>query len=80
MDDIKEKIAFLFIALLILFILIALFQQDVKRKKWLHDHCNIIGKMSDDIGIGVSSNGNAVTTFIPGKTGYKCEDGFEYWE
>lgn len=56
----------------------------LNRQAWLDAHCEIIGKVSGSTGIGptVSSSGKVGvgTVFISGKTGYKCDDGMEYWE
>ena len=45
--------------------------------------CRVIGHMtgSSTSSIGVSSNGQTVVTpvYIPGKIGYACNDGLQYW-
>jgi hypothetical protein len=49
-----------------------------------HD-CKVIGHIAPSYGTGVGpaiggNGGVAVTTVtIPGKTGYRCNDGLEYW-
>lgn len=51
-----------------------------KRQEYLDQHCTKIGEISDDIGFGVGFKGDLTPVFIPGKTGYKCDDGLTYWE
>lgn len=52
----------------------------IDRQKWLNQHCKVIGEMSGDIGVGIGYKGDPVITYTPGKTGYKCDDGKQYWE
>lgn len=52
----------------------------IDRNKWLYEHCVVMGKISGDIGIGFSTNGQAVVTSSSQKIGYKCDDGKQYWE
>lgn len=55
-----------------------------ERNAWLQSHCTVMGKISGSSGIGtaVGTNGQVgiVSTYTSGKTGYKCDDGLEYWE
>jgi len=55
-----------------------------ERQVWLNEHCEVIGKVSGSSAptTGFTSSGNMTfgSTYIPGKTGYKCDDGLEYWE
>lgn len=54
-----------------------------ERQKWLDTHCVVMGKQSGSVGIGNTfTNGKSgiSTMYILGKTGYKCDDGIEYWE
>jgi len=58
-------------------------RSDMRRQKWLDTHCTIFGEMSDSVGVGTVYTGKGVgvgTTYIAGKTGYKCDDGKQYWE
>lgn len=45
--------------------------------------CKEIGSItgSSSIGVGVGSNGgvSVVPVYTPGKTGYQCNDGKQYW-
>ena len=56
------------------------------RNKWLREHCEIIGKVSGSVGTAMTFNSGKDggvgfgPVSIPGKTGYKCDDGIEYWE
>lgn len=47
-----------------------------------HD-CKVIGKTSSSssVGVGAGSNGgvSVVPIITPGKTGYACNDGKQYW-
>ena len=79
-----EKIillAFLSIAILSIPFLI---HSEIERQDWLKNHCAIIDKMSSSVGTANTINYNGSigigTTVIPSKTGYKCDDGNEYWE
>lgn len=54
----------------------SLVYMSIERGKWLDAHCTIIGSVSGFSSI--VSTGDVV--FTPGKTGYKCDDGKEYWE
>lgn len=78
-DSILEIIFLISILIAIACLPIACKMQ-IDRNKWLKTHCKIIGKMSDDVGFGISTSGSPVTTFIGGKTGYKCDDNMTYWE
>ena len=58
-----------------------------ENKKWLvykaEHECVVMGKIEASVGLGtgVTGNGSVATTtvVIPGKTGYRCNDGMEYW-
>lgn len=45
--------------------------------------CKVIGEISSSssVGVGVGSNGgvSVVPVYTPGKTGYQCNDGKQYW-
>lgn len=44
-------------------------------------HCRIVGKMEPSTGVGpaMGGKGGIAVVFIPGKTGYLCDDGITYW-
>ena len=46
-------------------------------------NCKVIGEVSgsSSIGTGITTNGTVgtVTVYTPGKTGYLCDNGVEYW-
>lgn len=45
--------------------------------------CKVIGTISpsNSVGVGIGTNGgvSVVPVYIPGKTGYQCNDGKQYW-
>lgn len=41
--------------------------------------CKKVGTITPSTGVGVSPKGEVVTTVIPGKTGWACDDGQTYW-
>lgn len=47
--------------------------------KWAERHCKVFARTSGDTVIGIGANGQMTTAYIPGKTGYRCDDGMEYW-
>lgn len=83
-DKISDTIFFLVIVILLITIAQIAIHNSLKRKKWLEQNCKIIGEISpsSSVGMGISSNGSLamVPVFIPGKTGYQCNDGKKYWE
>lgn len=46
-------------------------------------HCKVIGEVSASTGVGtvIGSDGKVGmgTVYVPGKTGYRCDDGKDYW-
>lgn len=46
-------------------------------------NCKEIGSISpsNSVGVGIGSNGSVsvVPVYTPGKTGYQCNDGKQYW-
>lgn len=54
----------------------------IERQHWLDKHCKVIGEMSGSTSIGYAftGKGGMVVTSSPGKTGYQCDDGKQYWE
>lgn len=77
-DFFTDPIGVLITVLLVVSV-VSLIVVGVKRDKWLREHCYKIGEMSSSVGVGSSSNGSA-TVITPGKTGYQCDDGKQYWE
>lgn len=77
------------IGLLLLSIPFLIYASIQEQREWNRfaqaHHCQVIGHMegSTGIGIGPSTGGNGgvavVTTSEPGKIGYRCDDGQEYW-
>lgn len=84
----KQEITIITIITILWIFLVALIFFGVKagnqRAVWLNEHCVKIGEISGStsIGTGVGTNGSVavVPVFTSGKTGYKCDDGLEYWE
>ena len=79
-----EKI---FITILFILVFVSSFilaQKLGERKEWLNNNCVKIGSQSASSAptTGFTTSGNMTfgSTYIPGKTGYKCNDGLEYWE
>ena len=65
------------------FIIYLLVSSAIQKQEYLNEHCKEIGKINSSTGIGYSFVGGRVgigTTYIASKTGYKCDDGLEYWE
>lgn len=56
---------------------------DNLQSKWLAQHCQKIGEVSGSTGFTTTFTNGKVgygPVYIPGKTGYKCDDGVERWE
>ena len=76
----KETIGMTIIAVVLIVLIGLLVKSSIDRQKWLDAHCSIIGEMSGSSTVGVGptfggSSGMSVTSvYIPGKTGYKCDD------
>ena len=75
-----------FVGVIVLIVLVVLYAIQEQRE-WnefaaTHD-CKVIGKMRGQMvtGTGIGANGQVVTTFsqTPDQTGYRCNDGVEYW-
>lgn len=86
-DNIPETIMLIFAILfigLLGWLFVELLKEEQRRHEWLSAHCKIIGKMSGSLGnsVGVGSDGSPTIGIvsIPGKTGYQCDDGKQYWE
>jgi len=55
----------------------------VTQAKWISQHCQKMGEISSSTGYATTFNNGTVgygQVYIPGKTGYKCDDGIERWE
>lgn len=52
---------------------------EIEWQKWAAEHCTVIGHVAPSSGTGIDANGNVTVVTIPGKTGYRCDDGMEYW-
>lgn len=52
-------------------------------RAWAAEHCEVIGSMSGDTIMRYQPGANGTVLMIPhktsGKTGYRCDDGLEYW-
>lgn len=62
------------VAAMVLFLAVIIYD-DSHWNEWASAHCTKIGKYSGSLGVG--SDGK--TLYIPGKTGWRCDDGTEYW-
>ena len=77
------------IAICVAIILVAIYaeiQEQYEWNVWATAHaCKVIGHMegSSSVGVGPSTGGNGgvaiVTTTVPGKVGFLCDDGQQYW-
>ncbi len=77
-----DRCFFVFTGGLILLVIIGMYlaiRESIEWDAYAKEHCTVIGKMSGSWGSGVGSDGKVVSTWTPGKTGYKCDDGLEYW-
>lgn len=84
MDDYLEGIIVtgLFIVIIVVLVILGA-RAHATRQVWLDAHCKVIGEMSGSVGVGTGLAGGKVavtTTYIPGKTGYQCDDNKQYWE
>lgn len=52
---------------------------EIKWQRWAAEHCTVIGRIAPSSGTGLDANGDVTVVTIPGKTGYRCDDGMEYW-
>jgi len=58
---------------------VLLVRAEAEWRAWADEHCKVIGKIESSVGSGLDYSGKPSTVFIPGKTGYRCDDGMEYW-
>jgi hypothetical protein len=80
--DWEERCMVAAIGLMFLLIIFAGYMAVKDAMEWeayAKEHCTVIGKMSGSWGSGVGTDGKVVSTYTAGKTGYKCDDGLEYW-
>lgn len=75
-ETIGKAIVFLIIAALVISVGWLVIKSAIAHQDWLDSHCMVIGEISGSY--VYSSNGHSGWT--SGKTGYKCDDGKEYWE
>lgn len=76
-DNTPWIIGILLLALAV-FIVIGIYG-DMRWQQWANQHCKVIGEVSPSSGIGFTTNGKMTTVFVPGKTGYACDNGQQYW-
>jgi hypothetical protein len=77
-----KTVGFVLISIIVVGFFIFLLKLSFDRVQWLDEHCHQIGLMSGSIGFGPASGKDSgmSTVFIPGKTGYQCDNGMTYWE
>lgn len=82
--DRQEIIMFSVMAMIIIGLIVCIAILSEQRQSWLDEHCEVIGNVSGSsaptIGFITSGNMTFGSTYIPGKTGYQCDDGLEYWK
>ena len=63
--------------------IVALVQAEAKWQTWAQAHCHVIGEISGStyptVGVNPKGGTGFGVGFVPGKTGYRCDDGKEYW-
>jgi len=83
-DDLKDNIGCFGVGILVILISVLCVYGIVKRNEWLNLHCQKIGQVAGSNGISTTFDGDGNmhfgTVYIPGKNGYKCDDGLTYWE
>ena len=79
-ERMKDILIYLAVALLIV---VCLWGAALSEQRWRdfsdQHNCVVVGKTNGDVSFGSTSDGKTITTFNPGKTGYKCDDGITYW-
>ena len=80
MKDVLKIIGYVLAVAAVIGVLVLMILASVERQDWLDKHCTVIGKMSGSVAPGITTNGSFAATYIPGKTGYQCDDGKTYWE
>lgn len=71
----------------IVFVMLAIYGAFASERQWNQfakiNQCKEIGSItaSSSLGVGIGTNGSVsvVPVFVPGKTGYQCNDGKQYW-
>ena len=86
METMEEKTIITLVVLVFIGLLVFVGYVEIERQKWLDEHCQVIGEVSSSVGTAVTYTGGknggvgVGPVFIPGKTGYQCDDGKQYWE
>lgn len=79
-----ETIIITLLGLLLVFVVFFELKSSNERQVWLNEHCvkfaETSGSSVPTTGFSTSGNMTFGSAYIPGKTGYKCDDGIEYWE
>ncbi len=55
-------------------------KEQVKWDAYAAVHCKVIGKMDGEYANSLDGRGNVGVVYVPGKTGYQCDDGLTYWK
>ena len=79
----EENYWYIGIGLVVAILIFFAIKLGTERQKWLDNHCKVIGEMSGSVGTAVTTTSGKIgvgTVYIPGKTGYKCDNNKEYWE
>lgn len=79
MDFVEKTIAALMVMLIGIVVWLCVTESAEWNRFKVAQHCRVVGKTSGSTGFGVGSNGKTVTTYMPGKTGWFCDDGVTYW-
>jgi len=78
-------IGVLVVAMIALIAVVTVFgiRDQLRWDKYAAEHCRKIGEISGSSTVAVGSNGKGGITvspvYIPGKTGWACDDGQQYW-
>ena len=81
MNALNAVVAVLILALCV--VVVFGVREEMRWNEWAAQHCKVIGSVSPSTGYGTTiTSGGKVgfgPVYVPGKTGYKCDDGMEYW-
>lgn len=74
-------IGIIIVALLALGVWAAMHDANEWKQFSVEHHCKVVGHMSGSTAVGPSTGGKGgvAVVFVPGKTGYACDDGQTYW-
>lgn len=82
----EDKLFYLIGVGLFLIVALALFfgiKDEMDWQRYAKEHCKVIGEISGSstTAVGFASNGSVAVTpvYIPGKTGYLCDNGKQTW-